>query len=122
MLSYFLHLKCLSNLRCKKISFTFILVKDFNSNRVKDLLIKNTIPLTLHDNLLTLRDSGKISELKEDLFEMITNKNYKIDLFSLADKKLTYDFAKEMNFDGKAMGEKFTRDRTLNKNYLNHQI
>ena len=29
----------------------FKLVKASNSNRVKDLLIKNTIPITLHDNL-----------------------------------------------------------------------
>ena len=46
---------------------------------------------------------------------MITNKNYNVDLASLADKKLMYDFAKEMNFDLKAPGNKSTRDRTLIK-------
>ena len=46
---------------------------------------------------------------------MITNKNYNVDLPSLADKKLMYNFAKEMNFDLKATGEKPNRDRTLRK-------
>ena len=93
----------------------FKLVKDSNSNRVNDLLIKNTIPITLHDNLLTFRDTNKVFELKGDLLKMITNKNYNIDLASLADKKLMYDFAKEMNFDTKAQGNKSTRNRTLIK-------
>ena len=36
------------------------LVKDFISNRLNDLLIQNSIPVILHDNLLTFRDTGKI--------------------------------------------------------------
>ena len=46
---------------------------------------------------------------------MITNKNYNVDLASLSDKELLYDFAKELNFDLKAPGNKSTRDRTLIK-------
>ena len=46
---------------------------------------------------------------------MITHKSYDVDLASLSDKKLIYAFAKEMNFDLKASGEKSTRDRTLIK-------
>ena len=46
---------------------------------------------------------------------MITNYNYNVDLASLLDKKLLYDFAKEMNFDLKAQGNKSTRHRTLIK-------
>ena len=65
----------------------FKLVKDYNSNRVNDLFIKNT-PITLHDNLLTFRDSNKQFDLKGDLLEMITNKNYNVDLASLQDKKI----------------------------------
>ena len=96
-------------------STQFKLVKAHNSNRVNDLLIKNTIPITLQDNLLTFRDSGKVFELKGDLLKMITNKNYNVDFASLQDKKLMYDFAKEMNFDAKAKGNKSTRDRILIK-------
>ena len=64
----------------------FKLVKDCSSNRVNDLLIHNTIPITLHDNLLTFRDTGKMFELQGDLSKMITNKNYNVDLASLQDK------------------------------------
>ena len=49
---------------------------------------------------------------------MITNKNYNVDLASLQDKKLMYDFAKEMIFDAKAQGNKSTRDRTLIKLFI----
>ena len=90
----------------------FKFVKDSNSNRVNDLLIKNTIPITLHDNLLTFRDTNKQIELKGDVLQMITNKNYNVDLVSLADKKLMYVFAKEMHFDVRRQGRKSTRDRT----------
>ena len=93
----------------------FKLVKDSNSNRVNDLLIHKSIPITLHDNLLTFRDINKVFELKGDLLEMVTNKNYNVDLASLEDKKLMYDFAKQMNFDLKAVGKKSTRDKTLIK-------
>ena len=65
----------------------FRLVKDSSSNRVNDLLIKNTIPITLHDILLTFRDTDKVFELKGDLLKLITNKNYNVDLNSLADEK-----------------------------------
>ena len=94
-------------------STQFKLVKDSSSNRVNDSLIHNSIPLTLHDNLLTFRDSNKQFELKGDLLKMITNKNYNVDLASLQDKKLMYDFAKEMNFDERRVGNKSTRDKTL---------
>ena len=42
----------------------FISVKDSNSNRVYNLLIHNSIPITLHNNMLTFRDTNKQIELK----------------------------------------------------------
>ena len=66
----------------------FKLVKNSTSNRVNDLKINNSIPITLHNNLLTFRDTNKQFELKGDLLKMITNKNYNVDLASLADKKI----------------------------------
>ena len=93
----------------------FKLVKDHNSNRVNDLLMKNKIPITLYGNMLTFRDTNKQFELTGDLLEMITNKDYNVDHASLANKKLMYDFAKEMHFDLKAVGKKPTRDKTLIK-------
>ena len=91
----------------------FKLEKDPSSNRVNDLKIHNSIPITLHNNLLTFRDSGKVFELKGELLKMITNKNYNVNHASLSDKKLMYKFAKEMNFDKSRVGNKSTRDRTL---------
>ena len=80
----------------------FKIVKDPSSNRVKDLLIQNTIPVALHNSLLTHRDTGREFELQVYLLKMITNKNYNVDLANLANKKLTYDFAKVKYFNERA--------------------
>ena len=93
----------------------FKLIKDSSSNRVNDLKINNSIPITLHNNLLTFRDTNKQFELKGALLKKITNKNYNVNLASLADKKLMYNFAKEMHFDERRVGNKNTRDKTLIK-------
>ena len=79
------------------------------------MLIKNIIPITLHNNFLAFRDTSKVFELKGDLLKLIINKNYNVDLASLADKKLVYDFAKEVHFDVRVQGRKSTRDLTLKK-------
>ena len=91
----------------------FKLVKDSTTNRVNDLKIHNSIPITLYGNILTFRDTAKEFELKGDLLEMITNKDYNVDLAKLSEKKLMYDFAKEMKFDLKGVGKKSTRDEIL---------
>ena len=72
----------------------FKLAKDSNSNRVNDLKINKTIPITLYNIMLTFRDTGREFELKGDLLKMITNKNFNVDISSLADEKIMYDFAK----------------------------
>ena len=51
--------------------------------------------ITLYNSLLTFSDTGSELELKGDLLEMITIKNYNVDLAILSDKKLMYDFARE---------------------------
>ena len=105
----------LSIITNSEISTQFKSLKDFRSNRVNDLLIKNTIPITSHNNLLTIRDTGKVIELKGDLLKMIAYKNYNVDLAKLADKTLMYDFAKEMHFDVRGQGRESTRDSTVVK-------
>ena len=101
----------LSKITNPENSSQYKLVKVSSSNRVNGLLTHNTLPITLHDNLIFFRDTNKVFELKGDLLKMITNKNYNVDLASLADKKLKYNFAKEKNFDLKAQGNESTRDR-----------
>ena len=93
----------------------FKLVKDSSSNRVNDLKINKKIPITLYGNMLIFRDTNKQFELKGDLLKMITSTKFNVDLASLSDKKLMYDFAKEMHFNSKASGNKSTRDRKLIK-------
>ena len=105
----------LSRITNPENSSQFKLVKDSSSNRVNDLKINKTIPITLYGNMLTFRDTNKQFELKGDLLEMITNSKFNVDLASLADKKLMYDFAKEMHFDPKASGNKSRGDRKLIK-------
>ena len=83
----------LSKIKNPENTSQFKLVKDHNSNRVNDLLMKNKMPITLYNNILTFRDTGKEFELKGDLLKMITNKNYNVDHASLSNKKLLYDFA-----------------------------
>ena len=75
----------LSKITNPEKSSQFKLVKDSSSNRVNDLFIRNTIPITLYNNLLTFRDTGRVFELKGDLLEMITIKICNVDLASLAD-------------------------------------
>ena len=93
----------------------FKLFKNSSSTKVYYLFIHKTLPITRQNNLLTFRDTGKEFELQGVLFKIITNKNYNVHLASLADKKLMYDFAKEMHFDVRGPGNKSTRDRTLIK-------
>ena len=54
----------LSKITNPENSTQFKLVKDPNSNRVNDLLLKNKIPITLYNNMITFRDTGKEFELK----------------------------------------------------------
>ena len=75
----------LSKITNPENSRQFKLVKDHNSNRINDSLIKNTIPKTLYGNKVTFRDTGKDFELTGDLSKMITNNNYNVDLANLSD-------------------------------------
>ena len=114
IIAYFL-LSPLSKITNPENSSPFNFINDFNSNRIIDLLIHDSILITLHNNLLTFRDTGQGFELKRDLLKLITNKNYNVDHASLSDKKVMYDFAKEMHFDVRAPGNKSSPDRTLIK-------
>ena len=84
-------------------------------NRVNNLLLHNLIPITLHDNLQTFRETGKVFEMKGKLSKTITIKICNVDVASLSDKKNNVWFTNEYNFDLKAQGNKNTRDRTFIK-------
>ena len=78
-------------------------VKDPSSNRVNDLLIIETIPVTVYYNLLIFRDTDENFELQGDLLKMITNKNNDVDLANSQDRELMYEFAKETYFGERAL-------------------
>ena len=110
--SYFLSLSKITN---PENTNHFKIVKDSDSNRVNDLLIHNTIPITLINSLSTFRDTCKELELKGDPLKIITNINCNVDLASLSERKLKYDFAKEMNFQVETPHNKSTRERKFMK-------
>ena len=91
----------------------FKLVKDPDSNRVNDLLINQTILVTLDNNLLLFRDTDKKLELNGDLLKIITIKNFNVDLADLPDEKIMFELGEEMYFDEKALGNESTRDKSL---------
>ena len=77
----------LSKITNPEYTIQFKLVKDPTSSRVNDLKMNKTIPVTLHDNLLTFRDTNKHFDLKGELLKKITNKLFNVDLVNLSDKK-----------------------------------
>ena len=75
----------LSKITNFELSSHFELVKDPSLNLVNDLLINKTIPFSLSNNLLRIRDTDKELELQGDLLKMMTNKNHNVDLAKLKD-------------------------------------
>ena len=62
------------------------LVKDSSSNRDNDLLKNETIPVTLYNILLIVRDTDKKFELQGDSIKMKTDEKYNIDFANLPDR------------------------------------
>ena len=81
-------------------------IKDFSSTKMNDFKINKGIAVTLVINLLIFRDSNKSFKLEGDLLEAITNYDFNVDHSNQQDRKLIYEFAKEMNFNIKEKGKK----------------
>ena len=82
---------------------------------MNDFLIHGTIPVTIFSNMITFRDSNKTFRLEGDLLEVITNYKFNADHSSPQDKKVIYEFAKEMNYDTKSTGRPSTRHTSIIK-------
>ena len=91
----------------------FRLKKDPNSSKMNDFLIHGNIPVTIFSNMITFRVSNKTFRLEGDLLKVITNYKFNIDHSSPQDKKLNYEFAKEMNYDTKSTGRPSTRHESM---------
>ena len=75
-------------------------------------LINVGIPVTLFSNIVIFRDSIKSFKLDGDFLETMTDYNFNVSHSNLKDRKISYEFAKEMNFKIKQKGRKSDRDRT----------
>ena len=63
--------------------------------------------------MLTFHETDKKFEIEGSFLKLITNKIYNVDLAKLLDKKVMFDFAKEMYFDEKTSGNKNARNKSL---------
>ena len=93
----------------------FRLRKDPDSTKINDFLIHRAIPVTLFSNMITFRDSDRSFKLEGDLLKLITNHKFNADHSSPRDKKLIYEFAKEMNYDTKSIGRPSIRHNSVVK-------
>ena len=93
----------------------FRLRKDPNSTKINDFLIHRAIPVTLFSNMITFRDSNKSFKLEGDLLKLITNHKFNAGHSSPRNKKLIYEFAKEMNYDTKSIGRPSIRHNSVLK-------
>ena len=91
----------------------FRLRKDPNSTKMNDFSIHGTVPVTIFGDMKVFRDSNKSSRLEGDLLKVITNYKFNADHSSPQDKKLIYEFAKEMNYDSKSTGRPSVRHNSM---------
>ena len=91
----------------------FRLRKDPDSTKLNDFLIHGKIPVTIFSNMITFRDTDKTFRLEGDLLKVITNHKFNVDHSNPQDKKLIYQFAKEMNYDIKSTGRPSTRHNSM---------
>ena len=87
--------------------------KDPNSTKMNDFLIHGTIPVTIISNMITFRDSNKTFRLEGDLLKVITIYKFNVDHSSPQDKKLNYEFAKEMKYDINSTGRPSVRHNSM---------
>ena len=91
----------------------FRLRKDPDSTKLNDFLIHGKIPVTIFSNMITFRDTDKTFRLEGDLLKVITNHKFNIDHSNQQDRKIIYQFAKEMNYDIKSTGRPSTRHNSM---------
>ena len=91
----------------------FRLRKDPDSTKLNDFLIHGKIPVTIFSNMITFRDTDKTFRLEGDLLKVITNHKFNVDHSNQQDRKIIYQFAKEMNYDIKSTGRPSTRHNSM---------
>ena len=91
----------------------FRLREDPDSTEINDFLIHGNIPVTIFSKMITFRDSKKTFKLEGDLLKVITNHKFNVDHSNQQDRKIIYEFAKEMNYDIKSTGRPSVRHESM---------
>ena len=91
----------------------FRLREDLNSTKINDFKINGGIPVTIYSNILFFKDTNRTFKLDGDLLETITIYDFNVDHSNQQDRKLIYEFGKEMIFDIKQKGRKSDRDKSM---------
>ena len=91
----------------------FRIRKDHNSTKMKDFLIHGQIPFTIFSNMLTFRDTNKTFSLEGYLLKVMTTYKFNVDHPNQQDRKIIYEFAKEMNYDVKSIGRPGVRHNSM---------
>ena len=99
----------------------FSFKKDLISPKMNDFSIIGGIPVSLYSNMITFTESNKPFKLDGDLLETITNYDFNVDHSNQPDRKLIYEFLKEMKYNNKQKGNKKIEIYLL-KDYSNHQL
>ena len=82
---------------------------------MNDFLINGRIPVSMYNNMLTFRDSNRSFELDGDLLETMTNYDFNVSHSNPQDRKLIYEFGKEMDFNIRQQGRKSNTDKSMIK-------
>ena len=83
----------------------FKLTKDANAIRINDFSTNTSKPVNLLSNKLTFRDSNKPQKVDSDLSKTRTNYKFNVDHSNPWDRKLVYEFGKEMKISIKLKGQ-----------------
>ena len=108
------YLACsLVNLFIPENKSQFKLKKDLNSTRMNDFLMNTSLPVTLYSIFLTSTDTNRSFKLNGDLLKTMTKYKLNVDHSNSQDRKLIFEFGKELKFDFQRVGRTSTRDRSL---------
>ena len=97
------------------------MIKDPNSIRMNDFLIKRSKPVSIYSNMLTFRDSNISFKLDGHFFKRMTYYDFIETNSSPQDQKLNFECGRELKFVIKRIGQKVT-ELNLLANCSNHLL
>ena len=91
----------------------FRLIKDPDSTKTNDFLINEKVPVTIFSNMLTFRNTKKVFIIEGDLYKVITDYKFNVDHSNQQDRKIIYEFGKEMKYKLKNKGRPSIRHNSM---------